>query len=203
IVALRHTPDTGLLSRLIAQQAEPDGPSDDEIISTVILLLNAGHEATVHQLGNSIVNILQNPPADTEWFRNKSSAEQVVAECVRHDAPLHLFIRYAQETIALHDDVTLPKGQQVALLLGAANRCPMRFTAPHQFDPQRENNQTVAFGAGIHFCIGTPLARLEMRIALAALFERLPGLQLVGTPAYRDSFHFHGFDEVRVRWTRR
>lgn len=202
IAVHRRKPGPGLLSQLLAQQSEPDGPTDDEIISTVILLLNAGHEATVHQIGNSIVNILTQPPANDQWFRDQTQTEQVVAECLRHDAPLHLFIRYAQEEISLHEEVTLQPGEQVALLLGAANRCPVQFEQHDHFNPQRTDQQTVTFGAGIHFCVGTPLARLELKIALATLFERLPGMQLAGKPTYRDSFHFHGYDEVRVRWPR-
>ncbi len=200
ISAHRRAPSESLLSHLIAQQSDADGPSDDEIISIAILLLNAGHEATVHQLGNGVVALLKDPPVNSQWFNCRQSADAVVEECLRHDAPLHLFTRYAQESVTLDDDVVIEKGEQVALLLGAANRCPARFDEPDVFHADRSNNQSVALGAGIHFCVGAPLARLELRIALSTLFKRLPGLSLVGAPAYRDSYHFHGFDELRVKW---
>lgn len=196
----RRQSGTGLLSHLIAQQSEPDGPTDEEIISVSILLLNAGHEATVHQIGNGIVSLLQNPPTDPQWFSNKEKLSAIVTECLRYDAPLHLFTRYAQEEISLSADVVLKKGEEIALLLGAANHCPMQFTDGDVFNPDRRGNQTVALGAGVHFCVGAPLARLELTIALSTLFQRLPGLHLLDDPQYRDSFHFHGYEELRVGW---
>ena len=102
--------------------------------------------------------------------------------------------------MALSDSIKIAKGEEIALLLGAANRCPVRFPEADNFSPDRSDIQTVAFGAGIHFCVGAPLAKLELRIALSTLFTRLPGMQLVREPTYRDSFHFHGFDEVCVKW---
>ena len=92
----------------------------------------------------------------------------------------------------------LRKGEKIGLLLGAANRDPERFPEPDVFDPRRDPNPHVAFGAGIHFCIGAPLARLELAVALPILFERLPGLRLAEPPRYRDSFHFHGLEALNV-----
>ena len=123
--------------------------------------------------------------------------EAYVEETLRYDAPLHLFTRYALEDLE-YAGIRLKKGEAVGLLLGAANRDPARFPDPDRFDPGRDPNPQVSFGAGIHFCIGAPLARLEMQIALPLLFERLPRLALAETPRYRNAYHFHGLESLRV-----
>ena len=97
--------------------------------------------------------------------------------------------------------MSLRKGEKIGLLLGAANRDPERFPGPDAFEPERDPNPHVTFGAGIHFCVGAPLARLEMAVALPILFERLPGLRLAERPRCRDAFHFHGLEALRVSWT--
>ncbi len=200
IVDLREQPDGKLLSQLINLQSEEGGPTDDEIISVAILLLNAGHEATVHQIGNAVATLIRNPPENSRWWQDPESKDKVVAECMRYDAPLHLFTRYAQQEVALSDNVVVEAGAEIALLLGAANHCPVAFDSPQQFQPARPDANHVSLGAGIHFCVGAPLAKLEMRIALTALFQRLPALRLIEAPSYRDSFHFHGLDALHVAW---
>jgi unspecific monooxygenase len=196
----RKQPAHDLLSHLIEQQYSDDGPTDDEIVSIAILLLNAGHEATVHQLGNSIVKLLHTTSLPPGWYRDTAATDSIVAECLRYDAPLHLFTRYAQESVTLAEDVIVEAGTEIALLLGAANRCPVQFVEAGVFTPGRPDADYVSLGAGIHFCVGAPLARLELRIALAVLFQRLPGMRLRGNPDYRDSFHFHGMEAVHVVW---
>jgi len=118
---------------------------------------------------------------------------------LRFDAPLHLFARYALEDVEFAG-VELKKGQKIGLLLGAANRDPDRFPLPDAFDIRRDPNPHLAFGAGIHFCVGAPLARLEMAIALPILFARLPSLRLAKPPRYRDAYHFHGLEALSVTW---
>jgi cytochrome P450 len=117
---------------------------------------------------------------------------------LRLDAPLHFFTRYAPEEVELAG-VSLRKGETIGLLLGAANRDPERFPNPDVFDPERIANAHVSFGAGIHFCVGAPLARLELAVALPILFARLPGLRLAEPPRYRNSFHFHGLEALKVQ----
>jgi cytochrome P450 len=190
IAQRRRAPQDDLIGRLI--EAETDGGklSLDEMTTTIILLLNAGHEATVHALGNGAKALL-------EVGATPIDDDECVDELLRYDPPLHLFTRYALEDVEIAG-VRLKLGDQIGLLLGAANRDPLAFTDPERLNLDRVRNPHVAFGAGVHFCVGAPLARLEMRTALPILFERLPNLRLVGAPRYRDTFHFHGLESLPV-----
>ncbi len=202
----RKRPGEDLLSHLTGPDAQGETLSDDEIISVAILLLNAGHEATVHQLGNAVRTLTEQYPlgkprqALLQLLAEPASADAVVNECMRIDAPLHLFMRFAQETIELDTGVMLQAGEQVGLLLGAANRCPQRFSDADSFNPLRQDAGNLSLGAGIHFCIGAPLARLELRIALQVLFNRLPDLVTTGNPEYVDAYHFHGLRQLDISW---
>jgi len=193
----RLAPKDDLFSRLLEAEADGGRLNEDELVTTCVLLLNAGHEATVHGIGNALKAILENDRADE--VRAADAAEAMVDELLRYDAPLHLFTRYALQDVEVHG-VALRKGERIGLLLGAANRDPEVFTAPDRLDLGRAVNPHVAFGAGIHSCVGAPLARLEMRIALPILLRRLPGLRLAAPPRYRDAFHFHGLEALRARW---
>ena len=188
----RKEPRDDLLSELIKAEEQGSKLTEDELVTTAILLLNAGHEATVHALGNSIKCLL-------EQNIRHGIGEGHVEECLRYDAPLHLFTRYALEDLE-YAGIRLKKGETVGLMLGAANRDPARFPEPDRFIPERDPNPQVSFGAGIHFCIGAPLARLEMQIALPLLFQRLPKLALAEAPKYRNAYHFHGLESLKVRF---
>ena len=198
----RQTPRDDLLTTLIDANENGDVLTEDELISTVVVLLNAGHEATVHQLGNAVKVILESDASIANLFENDASTAATVEECLRIDAPLHMFTRYCLEDLVLDiDGKTLPleKGDEIGLLLGAANHDPRQFDHPAKFDPNRPDQANVSFGAGIHFCIGAPLARLELKVGLKTLFTRLPELEIVKAPQYRDIFHFHGLDNVVIR----
>jgi len=123
-----------------------------------------------------------------------------VEECLRFDAPLHMFCRYALSDLDLGNGLVLKKGEEIGLLLAAANRDPKRFADAGRFDPFRTDGANVSFGAGIHFCIGAPLARIELQVAMATLFRRLPGLRPAARPRYNDVFHFHGLSRLDVVW---
>ncbi len=179
-----------LLSELIRAESAGQKLSEDELVTTAILILNAGHEATVHSLGNGIKAML-------ERGITGPITPELVEEILRFDAPLHMFTRYALEDLE-YAGVKLKKGETVGLMLGAANHDAARFEQPEIFNPARTINPHVSFGAGIHFCVGAPLARLEMLVALEVLFKRLPRLRLVGTPQYKDVYHFHGLDALKV-----
>jgi cytochrome P450 len=183
-------PGDDLLSELIRAKDEAGKLSEDELVTTAILLLNAGHEATVHSLGNGIKALIENN------HRGPITANHV-EEVLRHDAPLHMFTRYALEDLE-YTGIKFKKGETVGLMLGAANRDPARFSNPHRFDPARPNIAHTSFGAGIHFCVGAPLARLEMELALDLLFKRFPTIAITQPPRYRDAYHFHGLDSLRV-----
>lgn len=189
IAERRKTPTDDLISTLIA--AEQDGArlSEDELITTCILLLNAGHEATVHTLGKGTKTLLEqgSPPI----------TQTAVEEIIRFDPPLHMFTRWVYEDVAIGDH-SFKRGDQIACLLGAANRDPAAYPDPHRFDPARSGPQNTSFGGGIHFCVGAPLARLELLIALQVLFSRCPDLRLAGQPRYGDVYHFHGLERLIV-----
>ena len=189
----RKEPRDDLLSQLIAAEAEGSHLSEDELITTAILLLNAGHEASVHAIGNGVKALIEN------GYAGIALGEGHVEEALRFDAPLHLFTRHALSDLE-YGGIRFRKGETVGLLLGAANRDPERFAGPDRFAPARSPNQHVSFGAGIHFCVGAPLARLEMNIALPILFARLPGLRLATPPRYRDAYHFHGLEALELAW---
>lgn len=187
----RKNPGEDLLSELIRASDGAGKLSEDELVTTAILILNAGHEATVHSLGNATKALLEN------GIRSSLTSTHV-EEALRFDAPLHMFTRYALEDLE-YNGLRLKKGEVVGLMLGAANRDPVRFPYPDGFDVYRESNPHVSFGAGIHFCVGAPLARLEMEVGLQVLFARLPKLQLTATPQYRDTYHFHGLEKLVVQ----
>jgi cytochrome P450 len=190
IAERRKSPQGDLLSELVRAENEGQKLSEDELVTTAILILNAGHEATVHTIGNGVKALL-------ELGIKGPITESIIEEIMRYDAPLHLFTRYALEDIE-YAGIKLKKGEEVGLMLGAANRDPARFENPDQFITSRESNPHVSFGAGIHFCIGAPLARLEMLIAFQTLFKRLPNLALAAKPHYKNVYHFHGLEELRV-----
>jgi cytochrome P450 len=196
----RAEPADDLLSLLLAAEADGSRLSEDELITTAILLLNAGHEATVHQTGNAVKTILESGSDPTRLFADTESTAKTVEECLRFDAPLHMFTRYAYEEIDLGDGVLLKPGNQIGLMLGAGNRDPRAFASPDAFLPGRDDQKNLSFGAGIHFCIGAPLARLELQVALGVLFERLPNLRLKKAPICRDAYHFHGLERLDVEW---
>jgi cytochrome P450 len=184
----RRQPADDLITHLIA--AEEDGAklSTDELISTCILLLNAGHEATVHTIGNGVKALLETglPLGDPATG---------VEEILRFDPALHMFTRWCTAPVTIMGQDFQP-GDQVALLLAAANRDPALWDDPARFDPTRPPKQHVSFGAGLHFCVGAPLARLELQVALPILFERQPALHITKTPVYANVYHFHGLESL-------
>ncbi len=198
IAERRDHPGDDLLSLLIAAKEDGQKLSEAELISSVMLLLNAGHEATVHQSGNAVRAILAEGGDPRRFFDSPQASAATVEECLRFDAPLHMFTRYAYEEIEIADGAIVRPGEQIGLLLGMANRDPSAFVEPDRFWPERPDQKNVSFGAGIHFCIGAPLARLELQVSLKVLFERLPKLALAGEPRFRDSWHFHGLESLIV-----
>lgn len=192
----RREPDDDLITALIAAEEEGRKLSRPELVSTCILLLNAGHEATVHAIGNGVKALLESgrPPAS---LVRPDAIAATVEETLRFDPPLHMFDRYAYEDIELAGH-TFRRGERIALLLAAANRDPEVFPDPDRFDPARDARKQLAFGAGTHFCIGTGLAKLEVRRALETLFKRFPDLRMAEPPTFANRYHFHGLERLMV-----
>ncbi|CAN7470904.1 cytochrome P450 [Mesorhizobium caraganae] len=194
----RKKPGDDLLSLLIAAQEDGQKLSEDELVSSAILLLNAGHEATVHQTGNAVRSLLAQRGDPGRFFTSPEATAATVEECLRFDAPLHMFTRYAYHEIEVTSGVVVQPGETIGLLLGMANHDPLAFAEPEVFRPGRADQKNVSFGAGIHFCIGAPLARLELQVSLKTLFERQPQLHLAEEPRFRDTYHFHGLERLAV-----
>ena len=188
----RARPADDLITHLIAAEAAGDRLTTDELISTCILLLNAGHEATVHTIGNGVKAVLE-----TGTQAALADPDTAVEEILRFDPALHMFTRWAYADVDILGH-RFQRGDQVAMLLAAANRDPQVWDHPDQFDPTRPAKPHVSFGAGLHFCVGAPLARLELQAALPILFQRLPRLRLTETPEYADVYHFHGLKRLMV-----
>jgi cytochrome P450 len=182
----RRVPADDLISDLAATEL-----TDDEMVASAILLLNAGHEASVNVFGNGMVAMLQ------RGLRPGPDVPACVEEMLRFDSALQLFERTATEDVEV-GGVTVRTGEKVAVLLGSANRDPAVFERPDEMIVDRDPNPHVAFGVGVHFCLGAPLARMELAESLATLWARLPGLALVGEPESRGTFVLRGFRRVHV-----
>lgn len=182
----RAAPREDLISDLAATDL-----TDDEVVAAVVLLLNAGHEASVNVFGNGLVAMLR------RGLRPADDAALTVEEMLRFDSALQLFERTATEPMEV-GGVRVEQGQKVAVLLGSANRDPAVFEDADAFRTDRTPNNHVAFGVGVHFCLGAPLARMELVESLTALFERFPGLALAGEPVSRGTFVLRGYRSVPV-----
>ena len=200
IAEKRRNPADDLLTHMITSEKDGERLSDAELVSTTALLLNAGHEATVHQIGNAVRTILQSELSIEDLFATEAATALAIEECLRFAAPLHIFQRYALTDVELGDGIMLRKGDKIGLLLGAANVDPKKFTDPNVFRPTRDEGANVSFGAGLHFCIGAPLARLELTLSLPILFRRLPNMRLKNEPEVKDAFHFHGLERLDLVW---
>jgi len=187
-----------LVSSLIAE-TDADGArlTEDELITTCTLLLNAGHEATVNVVGNGVLAFGRNPQQWQRLLADQSLGGAAVEELIRYDSPLQLFERTATEDTVI-GDVTVQRGHKIAALLGSANRDPAVFASPSEFDIGRLDNPHLGFGAGIHFCVGAPLARLELQTSLQTLLRRFPKLTLAGEPAPRRQFVLRGLSTLPV-----
>ena len=191
----RAHPSDDLITHLIAAEEDGDRLSTDELIATCVLLLNAGHEATVHTIGNGVKAILEH---QAQSATTADRIDATVEEILRYDPPLHLFTRHVYEEVEIFGQ-TFQRGDQLGCLLGAAGRDPALTPDPNRFDPTRKPGPHMAFGAGLHFCVGAPLARLELQIGLRTLFACHPGLSLAEPPEYADLYHFHGLSRLMVR----
>ena len=193
----RRSPRGDLVSGLVEARVDGGHLTDAEIISTLIVLLNAGHEATVNTLGNGVCALMQHRE---QWERLvNGSVNSVVAieELLRYDPPLQLFERWVLEDGFEVAGVPIPRGEKIALLFGSANRDPRVFASPDAFDLMRPNAADhISFGGGIHVCIGAPLARIELEVGLRALARRCPRLTLAESPRRIPAFVIWGLERL-------
>jgi cytochrome P450 len=194
----RRTPGEDLISALIAAHDEGDRLSEQEMISTCVLLLNAGHEATVNTTGNGWWTLFRNPE-QLEALRASPEVllASAVEELMRYDTPLQMFERWVLDDIEIGGTI-IPRGSEVALLFGSANRDPARFDRPDELHLARVENPHVTFGAGIHFCLGAPLARIELAASFGTLLRRAPGLRLVSEPEWNPGYVIRGLKALHV-----
>lgn len=188
----------GLLADLVSVE-DDDRLQRHELISLCALLLLAGFETTTNLVANSIHTLLGEPEALAAERDGDVDMAQAVDEHLRHDGPVQFAQRVLLEPVELDDEV-LPAKTLTALLIGAANRDPLVFEQPDRLDLSRSPNPHLSFSSGIHHCLGAALARLEAAVAIPALLQGLPGLELAGRPTQRDTFVLRGFAELPVRW---
>jgi cytochrome P450 len=194
----RQRPDDLLLSALVRVEDGGDTLSDDEIVSTAMVLVEAGHEATVNTLGNGFRALMRHRREWERLVRGEVDARVAVEEMLRWDAPLQLFERWV---LAEHVEIAgqpMAVGDEVAMLFGSAQRDPRRFPDADRFDIGRNDASHVGFGGGIHFCVGAPLARLELEVSVAAITARFPNLVLLEEPAYQPTFVLRGLTRLAL-----
>ncbi|WP_338677669.1 cytochrome P450 [Streptomyces sp. SCSIO 30461] len=197
IAERRKAPGDDLISALIAAYDEGDRLSEQEMVSTCVLLLNAGHEATVNTTANGWWTLFRHPEQLAGLRADHSRLSTAVEELMRYDTPLQLFERWVLDDIEI-DGTTIPRGSELALLFGSANRDPARFERADELDLTRPDNSHVSFGAGIHYCLGAPLARIELSASFRELLREAPGMRMAAEPEWKPGFVIRGVRELLV-----
>jgi cytochrome P450 len=196
--ARRANPGSDLISALTQVVVEGDRLTEDELVGTCVLLLNAGHEASVNGSGNGWWALFRNPDELERLRADPGLLLTAVEELLRYDTPLQLFERWVLEDAEICG-VPVPRGAELGLMFGSSNRDPDVFTDPDRLDLGRDPNPHITFGAGIHFCLGAPLARLEMQIAFETILRRMPRLQLLEEPEWKPTYIIRGLKSLHVR----
>jgi cytochrome P450 len=195
----RRDPRGDLLTRLVEARVDGEALTDPQIVSTLIVLLNAGHEATVNTLGNGVLALLRHPEQWARLAEGEVEPAAAVEELIRWDPPLQLFERWVLEDGVEIAGEPVDRGAKLALLFGSANRDPRVFDEPDAFDVGRANAaEHIGFGGGIHVCIGAPIARIELAAALEALVAQAPGLALAEEPRRNRAFVIWGLEALDV-----
>jgi len=198
IAKRRAAPRADLMTALIAAEEAGDRLSENELLATCILLLVAGHETTVNLIGNGSLALLRHPDQLRRLRENPGLIGTAVEEFLRYDGPVQRTARIPSEDVTIGGQ-TIPKGDMVMPFIGAADRDPVQFPDPDRLDISRADNRHIAFGWGIHFCLGAPLARVEGQIAINTLARRLPKLELAtDKPNYRQSLTLRGLTALPV-----
>jgi cytochrome P450 len=193
----RVRPRDDLVSALAHVVDQGDRLTEDELIGTCVLLLNAGHEATVNVTGNGWLALFRNPDQLRLLRDDSALLPSGIEELMRYDTPLQMFERWVLDDITV-GGVDIARGCEVALLFGSANHDPARFAAPDRLDVTRADNPHISFGAGIHFCLGAPLARVELVTSFGTLLRRAPRLALAEEPRWKPAYIIRGLQELLV-----
>jgi cytochrome P450 len=194
----KRNPGPDLITDLAMVEENGEKLNMHELVATAVLLLNAGHEASVNAFGNGMVEVLRRPDQSALLRNNpRELTENALEEFMRFDAPLQLFERTATKNTEL-GGVSIEAGQKIAALIGSANRDSTVFENADEMDVTRDPNPHIGFGAGIHFCLGAPLARLEMGVSLPALWEKYPHMSLASEPVRRPTFVLRGYERVEI-----
>jgi cytochrome P450 len=200
IAQRRASPRSDLLSALIAAEEAGDKLNEEELLATCILILIAGHETTVNLIGNGVLALLRNPEELRRLRATPGLITTAVEELLRYDGPVQRTARVASDDVTISGH-TIRKGEMVMPFIGAADRDPAHFPEPDRLDLSRADNRHIAFGWGIHFCLGAPLARVEGQIAINTLVRRLPRLAFVSdTVEYRQSLTLRGLKALPVKF---
>ncbi|MEU1123110.1 cytochrome P450 [Streptomyces sp. NPDC005899] len=197
ITVRRGDPGPDLISALIAAHDDEDRLTEQEIVSTCVLLLNAGHEATVNATANGWWTLFRHPGQLAALRADHSLLPTALEELLRYDTPVPMFARWVLDDIEI-DGTVIGRGSQVALLFGSANRDPERFADAETLDLSRRDNPHISFGAGIHYCLGAPLARVEMAASFGELLRRAPGMRLAAEPEWKPGYVIRGLRELLV-----
>ncbi len=199
IAERRREPREDLVTALLEARVDGSRLSEPEIVSTIIVLLNAGHEATVNTLGNGMRALGRHPEEWQRLVEGEVASAAAIEELIRWDPPLQLFERWVLENGVELAGHAVPRGERLSLLFGSANRDPRVFADPDRFDVGRENAaEHIGFGGGIHVCIGAPLARIELEASLRALVEHAPGLELADEPRRNRAFVIWGLEGLEL-----
>ena len=196
----RSNPGPDLVSALVAAHDEGDVMSPADLLSFVTLLLVAGNETTTNLIGNGMLALGRNPEQLDALKCNPAMLPRAIEEMLRYDGPVQSTVRFIKQAVNL-GGTEMPVGTLALMIVAAANRDPAQFKDPEKFDITRDPNEHVAFGEGIHFCIGAPLARMEARIAFEEMLARFPRLQLKDSgmkPKYKGSFFLRGLESLPV-----
>ncbi|MFD5030737.1 cytochrome P450 [Streptomyces sp. NPDC058405] len=197
IAVRREKPGEDLVSGLIAAHDDGEKLTEAEMVATCALLLNAGHEATVNATVNGWHALFRHPGQLAALRADRALLPTAVEELMRYDTPLQLFERWVLDEIEI-GGATLPRGAEVALLFGSANHDPAAFTTPATLDLSRRDNPHISFSAGIHYCIGAPLARIELAASMTALLDLAPGLRPAAEPRRKPNFVIRGLEGLPV-----
>ena len=194
----QRAPREDLITALAQVAVEGERLTEDELVGTCVLLLNAGHEATVNTTGNGWWALFRAPDQLARLRADRSLVPTAVEELLRYEPSSPMFERWVLEDTEI-GGVMVPKGAELGLLFISANRDPAVFEDPDRMDVGRVENPHLSFGAGVHFCLGAPLARIELQTSFGMLLERFPHMELVEEPRWKPNFVLRGLEELRVR----